>query len=71
MLFLQAASVVQLQTRHRPGFSFGDWLARASSRMHRNRLVIALTNKLARIAWSVPKRGMPSDATTDVVMASV
>jgi hypothetical protein len=33
------------------------WIARASKRLHRNMLAIALANKLARIAWAVLARG--------------
>jgi transposase len=29
------------------------WIVRASKRLHRNILAIALANKLARIAWPV------------------
>ena len=34
-------------------YSFGPWLNAASERLHRNKLAVALANKLARIAWSV------------------
>jgi transposase len=34
-------------------YSFGAWLKIASERLHRNKLAVALANKLARIAWSV------------------
>jgi transposase len=50
MLFVQAANVVLMRPYHWTGFSFGDWLARAATRMHRKKLAIALGNKLARIA---------------------
>lgn len=30
-------------------FSFGAWLRTASERLHRNKLAVALTNKLARV----------------------
>ena len=33
------------------------WIERASKRLHRNMLAIALANKLARIAWAVLARG--------------
>jgi hypothetical protein len=33
------------------------WIERASRRLHRNMLAIALANKLARIAWAVLARG--------------
>ena len=71
MLFVQAANVVLMRPHHWPGFSFGDWLARASSRMHRNKLAIALANKLARIAWSVLRHGTPFDAPRDEVVVGV
>ncbi len=44
-----------------PKFSFGPWLANAAPRMHRNKLVAALANKLARIAWSVLSNGKAFD----------
>ena len=36
-----------------PRYSFGAWLKTASERLHRNKLAVALANKLARIAGSV------------------
>ena len=33
MLFVQAANVVLMRPHHWPGFSFGDWLARAATRI--------------------------------------
>ena len=71
MLFVQAANVVLMRPRHWPGFSFGAWLARASARMHRNKLAIALANKLARITWSVLRYGTTFDAPKDEVMVGV
>jgi transposase len=53
MLFVQAANVIMMRPQNWPKFSFGDWLQNASQRMHRNKVAIALANKLARIAWSV------------------
>jgi transposase len=44
-LFIQAANVILMRPKNWDKFSFGTWLANASTRMHRN--------KLARIAWSV------------------
>ena len=43
-------------------YSFGKWLEAASKRLHRCVLVVALANKLARIAWSVLNRGRAYDA---------
>ena len=71
MLFVQAANVVLMRPHHWPNFSFGNWLSRASSRMHRNKLAIALANKLARIAWSVLRHAPPFDAPTEKVMVGV
>lgn len=34
-------------------FSFGPWLENASQHLHKNKLAVALANKLERIAWSV------------------
>ncbi len=71
MLFVQAANVVLMRPQHWPGFSFGDWLSQAARRMHRNKLAIALANKLARIAWSVLRHGVPFDAQRDEIMVGV
>ena len=71
MLLVQAAKVILMRPHNWPRFSFGDWLTRAAERMHRNKLAVALANKLARIAWSVLRNGRPFDADTDEVMASI
>ena len=71
MLFVQAANVVLMRPHRWHDFSFGDWLARAATRMHRNKLAIALANKLARIAWSVLRHGTSFDAQRDEVMVGV
>jgi transposase len=42
-----------MRPHNRPRFSFGAWLKTASERPHRNKLAVALANKLARLAWSV------------------
>jgi transposase len=52
-LFIQAAKVLLIRPQNWPRYSFGDWLKSASDRLHRNKLAVALANKLARIAWSV------------------
>ena len=43
-------------------FSFGGWLTEAAGRLHRNKLAVALANKLARIAWSVLRHKRNFDA---------
>ena len=52
-LFTQAAKVILMRPQNWSRYSFGTWLKAASERMHRNKLAIALANKLARIVWSV------------------
>jgi transposase len=52
-LLIQAAKVLLMRPHNWSQFSFGAWLKTASERLHRNKLAVALANKLARIAWSV------------------
>jgi transposase len=52
-LFIQAAKVLLIRPQNWQRYSFGDWLKTAAERLHRNKLAVALANKLARIAWSV------------------
>ncbi len=52
-LLIQAAKVLLMRPHNWPRYSFGAWLKTASQRLHRNKLAVALANKLARIAWSV------------------
>ena len=52
-LFIQAAKILLMRPQNWPRFSFGAWLKSAAGRLHRNKLAVALANKLARIAWSV------------------
>jgi transposase len=51
-LFVLGAQSVR-RSRVREHQSFGPWLGRLESRVHRNVAVVALANKLARIAWAV------------------
>jgi transposase len=71
MLFVQAAKVILMRPHRWPDFSFGEWLARAAERMHRNKLAVALANKLARTAWSVLRHGIAFDAPRDEIAAGV
>src|SRR3954467_6487253 len=52
-LLIQAARVLLMRPHNWPRFSFGAWLKTVSERLHRNKLAVALANKLARITWSV------------------
>ena len=57
-LFVQAAHVVLERRPAAAMRALWPWIAQASKRLaHRNRLAIALANKLARIAWAVLARG--------------
>jgi transposase len=47
----------------------GRWAKELMRRAHRNVAVVALANKLARIAWAVLQRGKPFDAKAVSVAA--
>jgi transposase len=49
-----------------PRYSFGAWLTTASQRLHKNKLAVALANKLARIAWSVLRHDKAFDTHLEV-----
>ena len=53
MLFIQGARSILLRPTSWAKHSFGSWLAAAARRLHCNVVVVALANKLARIAWTV------------------
>ncbi|MEM9360961.1 MAG: IS110 family transposase [Pseudomonadota bacterium] len=71
MLFVQAAKVILMRPHRWSDFSFGEWLSRASERMHRNKLAIALANKLARTAWSILKHKTAFDAPRDEIAVGI
>jgi transposase len=56
-LFVQAAHIVLVRRPHGARLGLWPWIETAGRRLHRNMLVIALANKLARIAWAVLARG--------------
>jgi transposase len=56
-LFVQAAHVVLVRRPSAAMRGLWPWIERASKRLHRNMLAIALANKLARIAWAILARG--------------
>ena len=57
VLLVQAAWVVLIKPESWDRHGLKPWIEAAKKRLHRNALVIALANKLARIAWSVLARG--------------
>src|SRR3984893_11086486 len=64
---IQAAKVLLMRPHNWPRYSFGAWLKTASERMHRNKLAVALANKLARIAWSVLSHDKAFDTPLETV----
>lgn len=71
MLLVQAAKVILMRPHNWPKFSFGEWLTNAAERMNRNKLAIALANKLARIAWSVLRNGKAFDVQQDEIVVGI
>ena len=61
-LFVLAAQIILMRPHNWHKLSFGNWLEAAAPRMNKNKLVIALANKLARIAWSILRTGKAFDA---------
>ena len=65
-LLIQAAKVLLMRPHNWARYSFGPWLNSASARLHRNKLAVALANKLARIAWSVLRNDKAFDTHIEV-----
>ena len=57
-LFVQGARTV-MQHRHRQPNSLGRWLAQLMARTHQNVAIVALANKLVRVAWAVLHSNQP------------
>jgi len=64
VLFVQAAWVVLIKPKSWERHGLKPWLEAAKKRLHHN-VLIALANKLARIAWSVLARGRSFEARSD------
>jgi transposase len=62
VLFVQAAWVVLIKPKSWERHGLKPWIEAAKRRLHHNVLVIALANKLARIAWSVLAHGRNFEA---------
>ena len=56
-LLVQAAHIILVRRPKSAQIGLWPWIEAASKRLHRNVLIIALANKLARIAWAVLARG--------------
>jgi transposase len=61
-VFVQAVHIILMRSHNWLRFSFGPWLEAASKRMHKNKLAVALINKLAWIAWSILRNGRKFDS---------
>jgi transposase len=66
-LLIQAARVLLMRPHNWNRYSFGARLRTASERLHRNKLAVALANKLARIAWSVLRHNKTLDTHLETV----
>ncbi len=70
-LLIQAAKIILMRPKNWPKLSFGAWLTDADNRMHRNKLAVALANKLARISWAVLRYDRAFDAPRDTVVEAI
>ena len=61
-LFIHGARSIVLRL-NRSNHTIGQWMNELESRTHRNVLVVAVANKLARIAWAVLAKGEAYRAT--------
>lgn len=55
-MFVHGARAVLLRVKYDTG-GFGQWIRQLEARAPRNKVVVAIANKLARIAWAVLFRG--------------
>jgi transposase len=60
------AALPSLLTRATP---LGGWLRTLTAKVHKNAAIVALANKLARIAWAVLRHGTTFDANVSIAMA--
>ena len=54
-MYIHGARAVLLRVRHDTG-RFGQWVHQLETRCPRNKVIVAIANKLARIAWAVLAR---------------
>ena len=57
-LFVQGARAVMQRRNHQTN-SLGHWLAQLTARTHQNVAIVALANKLLRVAWAVLQHNEP------------
>ena len=51
-MFIHGARALLLRAKCDPG-TFGNWVRQLQARTARNKVVVAVANKLARVAWAV------------------
>jgi transposase len=68
-LFVQGARAV-MQHRNRQSNQLGRWLAQLMARTHQNVAIVALANKLLRIAWAVLQKNEVYRSTDLVTLAA-
>ena len=54
-MFIHGARAVLLRVKYDTG-RFGQWVRELAARAPRNKVIVAIANKLARIAWAVLAR---------------
>jgi hypothetical protein len=55
-MFLHGARSVVMQMQRKPS-ALATWLTDLTQRTHRNVAIVALANKMARIAWAILSKG--------------
>ena len=60
-MFIHGARAVLLRVKYDTG-GFGRWVHELEARAPRNKVIVAIANKLARIAWAVLSRGETIDS---------
>jgi transposase len=56
-MFVHGARAVLLRVKHETG-GLGRWIHQLEGRRARNKVIVAVANKLARIAWAVLSKGI-------------
>ena len=67
-MFIHGARAVLLRVKYDTG-GFGQWVQQMEARAPRTKVIVAIANKLARIAWAVLFRGVDYRATAKVAAA--
>lgn len=57
-LLIHGARAVLIRVKYDTG-GFGQWIHKLAERAPRNKVIVAIANKLARIAWAVLSKGEP------------